>query len=266
MDEASLERPTCSCGNAVGVQFERIAAFVDDVRGAAAISELREILVEISAELGFSHFALAHHVDLRRASTPAIRIHNYPAELEQYHDDQQLGARDPVHRACQRTAIGFAWSELPDMIQLTPRDRRVLDAAASRGIEEGFTVPAHVPAELSGSCSFATARGERLEANNLAMAQLVGAFAFQAARQFLKALTPNNAPSPQVSNRERECLVWIARGKTDWEIGTILGISVETVRQYVKHARTRYDVVSRSQLVAHALLAGTISFPEIAGR
>lgn len=250
--------------NAVGVEFERIAAFVDDVRAAAAVAELKSILAEISAELGFSHFALAHHIDLRRASTPAIRIHNYPAELEQYHDDQQLGSRDPVHRACQRTAIGFAWSELPGMIQLTPRDLRVLDAAARRGVCEGFTVPAHVPGELSGSCSFATARGERLQADNLAMAQLVGAFAFQAARQFVRAA--NTAPSPHVSDRERECLIWIARGKTDWEIGTILGISVETVRQYVKHARATYDVVSRSQLVAHALLAGTISFPEIAER
>ncbi|HET7576255.1 MAG TPA: LuxR family transcriptional regulator [Sphingomicrobium sp.] len=250
----------------MGVEFERIAAFVDDVRAAAAVSELQSILAKISGELGFSHFALAHHVDLRRASTPAIRIHNYPAELEQYHDDQQLGSRDPVHRACQRTAIGFTWSELPRMVQLTPRDLRVLDAAARRGIGEGFTVPAHVPGELSGSCSFATASGVRLRADNLAMAQLVGAFAFQAARQFLRAITPNTAPSLHISDRERECLIWIARGKTDWEIGSILGISVETVRQYVKHARARFDVVSRSQLVAHALLAGTISFPEIAER
>jgi LuxR family quorum-sensing system transcriptional regulator CciR len=247
----------------VGVEFQRIAAFVDDVRAAAGVSELKPILAEISAELGFSHFALAHHIDLRRASTPAIRIHNYPAELEQYHDDQQLGSRDPVHRACQRTAIGFAWSELPRMVQLTARDLRVLDAAARRGIGDGFTVPAHVPGEISGSCSFATAKGVRLQTDNLAMAQLVGAFAFQAARQFVRVNTLN---SVNVSNRERECLLWIARGKTDSEIGKILGISTETVRQYVKHARATYDVVSRSQLVAHALLAGTISFPEIAGR
>jgi LuxR family quorum-sensing system transcriptional regulator CciR len=247
----------------VGVEFQRIAAFVDDVRAAAGVSELKPILAEISAELGFSHFALAHHVDLRKASTPAIRIHNYPAELEQYHDEQQLGSRDPVHRACQRTAIGFVWSELPRMVQLTARDLRVLDAAACRGIGEGFTVPAHVPGEISGSCSFATAKGVRLQPENLALAQLVGAFAFQAARQFVRVNTLN---SVHVSNRERECLVWIARGKSDSEIGTILGISTETVRQYVKHARAAYDVVSRSQLVAHALLAGTISFPEIAGR
>jgi LuxR family quorum-sensing system transcriptional regulator CciR len=252
--------------NAVGVEFERIAAFVDDVRSAAAVSELKLILAEICTELGFSHFALAHHIDLRRASTPAVRIHNYPAELEQYHDDQRLGSRDPVHRACQHTAIGFTWSELPRMIQLTPRDLRVLDAAVCRGIGDGFTVPAHVPGELSGSCSFATARGVGLQADNLAMAQLVGAFAFQAARQFVRVLNPTTLRAFHVSDRERECLIWIARGKTDSEIGTILGISAETVRQYVKHARATFDVVSRSQLVAHALLAGTISFPEIAGR
>jgi LuxR family transcriptional regulator, quorum-sensing system regulator CciR len=43
----------------------------------------------------------------------------------------------------------------------------------------------------------------------------------------------------------------------------ILGISPETVHQYVKQARANYDAVSRSQLVAHALFSGTISFMDI---
>lgn len=249
----------------VRVGFERINAFVEDARAVATISDLRLLLADISADLGFTHFALAHHVDLRKAPTPAVRIHNYPGELEQYHDEQHLGGSDPVHRACQRTAIGFAWSELPRMIQLTPRDLCVLQAAAGQGIGDGFTVPAHVPGELSGSCSFATAKGVRLEAENLPMAHLAGAFAFQAARRLTRPSNQDISKPIHLSNRERECLVWVARGKSDSDIATILGISVETVHQYVKRARAAYDVVSRSQLVTHALFAGTISFVDIVG-
>ena len=47
------------------------------------------------------------------------------------------------------------------------------------------------------------------------------------------------------------------------EIATILGISPETVHQHVKQARANYDAVSPSQLVAHALFSGTISFMDI---
>jgi LuxR family quorum-sensing system transcriptional regulator CciR len=151
------------------------------------------------------------------------------------------------------------------MLQLTRRDVIVLNAAAGQGIGEGFTVPAHVPGELNGSCSFATARGIPLQPNKLAMAQLVGAFAFEAARR-LTRIHPPNVCNLHVSNRERDCLLWISRGKSDSEIAMILGISPETVHQYVKHVRATYDVVSRSQLVAHALFAGTISFEDILRR
>ena len=243
--------------------FERVGGFVDDVGSARSQDELRTILSDITKELGFAHFALSHHVDLRSSSEPAIRIHNYPVEWERYYDRKQLGRTDPVHRACQMTAVGFAWSQLPNMIPLTRMDRAVLDAAAKQGLGNGFTVPAHVPGEVNGSCSFATARGRPLQAEQLAVAQLVGAFAFEAARRLVKRDRQKLADPARFSDRERDCLIWVARGKSDSEIATILGISPETVHQYVKAARANYDAVSRSQLVAHALFSGTISFMDI---
>jgi LuxR family quorum-sensing system transcriptional regulator CciR len=243
--------------------FERVGAFVDDVSAVGAPADLATILAQIVKELGFAHFALSHHVDVRTSSQPVIRIHNYPGEWERYYDDQQLGRTDPVHRACQMTAVGFAWSRLPKMIPLTSRDRCVLEIAAKHGLGDGFTVPAHVPGEFNGSCSFATARGRPLRAEHLATAQLVGAFAFEAARRLVKRDHQKQADPPRFSDRERDCLIWIARGKSDSEIAIILGISRETVHQYVKQARANYDAVSRSQLVAHALFSGTISFMDI---
>jgi LuxR family quorum-sensing system transcriptional regulator CciR len=243
--------------------FERVGAFVEDLSSASTQGELRTILVDISRELGFAHFALIHHVDLLNSSEPGIRIHNYPVEWELCYDRKQLGRTDPVHRVCQMTAVGFAWSQLPKMIPLTRMDRAVLHAAARQGLGNGFTVPAHVPGEVNGSCSFVTAHGRPLRTEQLAMAQLVGAFAFEAARLLVKRDHKRLMDPARFSDRERDCLIWVARGKSDFEIGTILGISPETVHQYVKQARANYDAVSRSQLVAHALFSGTISFMDI---
>lgn len=243
--------------------FERVGAFVDDVSSASTQAELRAVLSEITRELGFRHFALSHHVDLRSSLEPTIRLHNYPDEWERYYDRQHAGRTDPVHRACQTTAVGFAWSQLPRMIPLTRRDHRLLEAAAKQGLGEGFTVPAHVPGEVNGSCSFATTRGSPIRGECGATAQLVGAFAFEAARRLAKREHHKLSDPARFSDRERDCLIWIARGKCDSEIATILGISPETVHQYVKSARANYDAVSRSQLVAHALFSGTISFMDI---
>jgi len=243
--------------------FERVGAFVEDVQALSSPSELASVLTDIARELGFTYFAVVHHIDLSNSAEPAIRIHNYPDEWERYYDRQQLGRTDPVHRACQMTLVGFAWSQLPRMIPLTRSDHRVLEAAAKHGLGEGFTVPAHVPGEVNGSCSFATARGRSLRGESLAAAQLVGAFAFDAARRLARQEQQKLNDPARFSDRERDCLIWVARGKSDSEIATILGISPETVHQYVKQARATYDAVSRSQLVAHALFNGTISFMDI---
>jgi len=243
--------------------FERVSAFVDDVSSVSSQADLRAALLEITTDLGFAFFALSHHVDFRCSSEPTFRIHNYPEGWERFYDRHQLGRSDAIHRACQLTAIGFAWSELPRMIPLTSRDYRVLATAEKHGLGQGFTVPAHVPGEVNGSCSFAVRRGKPIRVDHLAMAQLVGTYAFEAARRLLRREQQQLTDPARFSDRERDCLIWVARGKSDTEIATILGISPETVHQYVKQARANYDAVSRSQLVAHALFSGTISFMDI---
>lgn len=244
--------------------FDRVNAFVSDVGRVETEGELAGVLSDIVRELGFRFFALAHHTDVRRTSE-AIRLHNYPEGWAEWFDQQQLGSTDPVHRASHLTSVGFAWSRLPDMIALTAKDIEVLAAARSIGIGDGFTVPAHVPGEIHGSCSFAIEAGKTLPGDHLPLLQLVGAFAFEAARRVRRVRDPWT-PAPRLTDRQRECVVWAARGKTDWEIAKILGLSHETVIQHLKQARERYGVAKRTVLAVHALFDGTIAFLDVIRR
>ena len=167
---------------------------------------------------------------------------------------------DPVHLACLRTNAGFAWDELAELVPLGPVQRRILERSAHHGLGPGFTVPANVPGEPSGSCSFAVAGGRSLPASRLMSAELVGAHAFRAARRVHGFERPG--AGPRLSRRERQCVGLVASGKTDWEIAAILGISHETARQYVKRARAAYDVASRAQLAACGLRDALVSFDE----
>jgi len=245
--------------------FDRIDAFVRDVSSVTSQAELAQLLHDICREMGFDYFALTHHVDISRTPKPAIRLHNYPLQWAEYFDEEKLGPSDPVHRASHLTSVGFAWSRLPAMIHLTPRDRMILEAAGSNGIGDGFTVPAHVPGESNGSCSFATSPGKALIEEQLPAAQLAGAFAFEAARRLWRVR--DGLPlAMQLTDRQRDCVVWAARGKSDWEIGRILGISHETVIQHLKQARGRYGVTKRTMLAVSALFDGTISFIDVLKR
>ena len=259
---ADVTWDTCRCEAEAGM-FDRVETFVRDVREIGSEVELASALADITRDLGFAYFALTHHVDVRR-SNAAIRIHNYPDGWADWFDEQSLGGFDPVHRASNMTGIGFAWSELPGMISLTAEDRRILELARTFGIGEGFTVPAHIPGDAHGSCSFARGVGEQLPGEQLPLLQLVGAFAFEAARRMQRT---RFAKEPvQLTDRQRECVIWAARGKSDWEISRILGISHDTVIEHLRHARERYGVGKRTLVAIHALFDGTIGFLDVLRR
>jgi DNA-binding CsgD family transcriptional regulator len=171
-----------------------------------------------------------------------------------------LLSEEPVHLPSGRTNIGFSWEELGALVPLAQRHRDILARSGRFGIGSGFTIPANVPGEPLGSCSFAVRKGRRLPVRRLLCAEQIGAHAFGAARRLHDY--PAAGRPPRLSPRERQCVRLLAAGKTDWEIAAILGISVETAHQYVKRARAAYDVVSRAQLVACGLRDAVISFDE----
>lgn len=246
--------------------FDRAEAFLRDVSETDSEMDLSEALTIVAGELGFSYFALTHHVDIRRAPQPAIRLHNYPADWVAYYDDNRLGVSDPVHRASHVTSVGFAWSEIPRMIALTPLDHAILARGQAQGIGDGFTIPANVPGETHGSCSFANPQGIPLREEDLPLAQLVGAFAFEAARRLWRVRISGAPPVQRLTDRQRECILWVARGKSDWEISRILGVQHETVVRHLKQARERYGVGKRTMLAVHALFDGSISFTDVMKR
>jgi DNA-binding CsgD family transcriptional regulator len=59
-----------------------------------------------------------------------------------------------------------------------------------------------------------------------------------------------------LTQRQRECLKWVAAGKTDWEIGSILGLSEATINRHVERAKERLGVRTRVQAVVQAMSGG----------
>jgi DNA-binding CsgD family transcriptional regulator len=60
----------------------------------------------------------------------------------------------------------------------------------------------------------------------------------------------------QLSPRQIQCIKLIAEGLSDAEIAFQLGISTETVREYIEIARVKYGAKRRIQLVLAAIRDG----------
>ena len=243
-------------------QINVFQQFAERALTIKAKDELVRLLEDVTAEMGFHYFALINHADLRLPRANIIHFDNYPVPWAKHFIAKGLYEHDPILQASLTSNVGFAWADVPRMIRITGRQRIILDNAARNGMGDGYTVPANIPGEYYGSCSFATKRGVAAPVTNFPLAHLIGAFAYQAARRLKHEGFPLRERPSRLTPRQRDCLLWAIRGKTDWEIGRILGLSEETVSKHLDMARDRYDVTKRLPLAVHAIFDGQISFME----
>ena len=66
-----------------------------------------------------------------------------------------------------------------------------------------------------------------------------------------------------LSPRERECLLWSARGKTSFEIARILGLSEHTVNHYLVSSVTKLNASNRAQAIVRAMKTGILPIGDI---
>jgi LuxR family quorum-sensing system transcriptional regulator CciR len=245
--------------------FEDVEQFVQASKRVTEMTELGELLTAAVEGFGFNHVALVHHVNLSEpaAAQQALQYINYPDGWRALMRARGYLGDDPVLAAVQKSAAGFLWSDVPKMIPLNARQMEILHAAATCGMGDGFTVPVNVPGEFLGSCSFATQIGKDVRHEWLPATQYVACFAFEAARRIRLAEAERAQDRPRLTQRQFDCIVLAAQGKSDWHIAQLLGISPDTVHQHIEMAKRRYQVASRTQLVVRALFDSQITFADV---
>jgi LuxR family transcriptional regulator, quorum-sensing system regulator CciR len=240
---------------------EELAAQLVDV---SSFEDLDRTLADTARRLGFDHFALS--LDLRCAdrAAPSILLHDYPDEWAKVYTGFGLAGQDPVRRACDRSFVGFAWKQIERIIPLTRGDRQMLAVGRECGIGDGYTIPRHLPGLAQGTCTFVVKPGNHLPQTMLTTAEIAGSLAMAAALNLCGSLTIGTVPA--LSDRQRECVLWMARGKTAAETAIILNISLETVNQHLKMSRERYGVHCKQSLLIWAMFDGLIGFKDVIGR
>ena len=228
----------------------------------ASAAELNRLTLEAILALGFDYFAVVHHTRYGVPNPDYVGLHCYPeAWVGEIRD---MGRPpDPVQRAAERVASGFRWEKMDAIIAVTPREKAHLARAARHDIGTGYTVANHVPGEAPGSSSFACRIGRDLPERHLPAAQALGSFAFEAARRLRRRGQSRWLEPVALSDRQRDCVLLAAQGKSDTTIAQLLGLKPRTINEHIEAAKRRYGVATRAQLVVQALLRGEIWFGEL---
>ncbi|HEY5729273.1 MAG TPA: response regulator transcription factor [Anaerolineales bacterium] len=123
--------------------------------------------------------------------------------------------------------------------------------SAMRAGARGYILKGADKAEMLKSIR-AVAEGEALFGPAIAMRLLN----FFHENPLQKRSEPSTTPFPELTEREREILVFIARGDTNTEIADQLSISLKTVRNHVSNIFNKLHVMNRTQAAIRARDAG----------
>jgi LuxR family quorum-sensing system transcriptional regulator CciR len=234
-------------------------------RSANDLPQLRSALCEAVWALGFDYIAV-------QGEDGAVWLADLPAAWRM----AAPGAEgDAVLAAAALSYAPFLWSDIPRLLDLSDAQRDYLSEAVAAGAGAAVSVPIHRPrpvneagsySRFAGLCSFLMKNGVALPLESLAAAHYVGALAFDAAERLRHAaVTPDpfRHQMPRLTPRQRDCVVLVAQGKSDWEIGRLLGISESTVHKHIEDAKRRFGVSTRIQLVVRSLFDARLSFSDV---
>jgi len=240
--------------------------FIERTNKTERLDKLFCLLVEAAEVTGFDQLAYGAvtHTELPRLvdrPKPAIAL-NYPSYWQNYYMEHNYRYIDPVVVYAPFIAGPFLWDSLVVRYDLNRKQLQLLNEAREAGLKNGITVPLHGPSGKLAVVSFASRFDD---ANPRAQLSRLNALASQFHVVFttLAHGLQSNVKAVDLSARERDCLNWVAHGKTSWEISVILDINPNTVDFHIKNAMNKLDATNRIAAVFKAIRLGIIDPPRL---
>jgi LuxR family transcriptional regulator, activator of conjugal transfer of Ti plasmids len=231
--------------------------FIDAIQTADDEIGFEKVARRVTERLGFRWFAY-----LRVADDAPKLISSYPKSWTGRYFDLGYQQLDPVVRRARHESKLFSWSGSAPEVTGTREQRRFFDEATTFGIKSGITVPIRGGFGRMAAFTMATdeptAPIERLVAESRDVLQLVGLYFHT--HLTTKLITSAAKPEPKkiLTQRERQCLAWAARGKTVADVAVLVGIAPRTVVFHLEKARQKLNAASIAQGVAEAMRRGLL--------
>ena len=237
--------------------LDQTIEFLKAMDRTASADDVRDFLLASLKAFGVEYFfagTIPTPGTLARQQQGHVLLSSYPLDWQKRYFARGYLFKDGVVDAVNTGTDPVLWSDLYARCD-DAGTRRVFDEAADFGIAAGFTVPLLTLEGSTGGFSFA---GERLDigAGDRGMLTLIANYAFG---QLLLLRDQPTAKRITLAPRERETLQWAAEGKSDWEIGELMGISEHGADRNLRSVRRKLGTSSRTHAVAQALRLGLIS-------
>ncbi len=237
---------------------QRTFETIDALKRSTTLDALFAVLSEGVAPLGFSSFLVTDVPLPGETLKSQVVLSGWPPGWLSQYSDQNYAHEDVVVRRIKSSCRPFRWSEASQGRPLRPIEARIMGEATEFGMLDGFCVPVHGVTGYQACVSFGGNRVD-LTGREASALQLIGLIAYGEARA--RRLRHGNAEVVEdagLTAREVEVLRWISRGKSNWDVSVILGISERTIEKHVAAASVKLNTCNRAHAVAESIRLGVI--------
>ncbi len=236
---------------------------IDAARRAGSVEEVHEICSLLCDHAGFDYFIYGAVLPVSLVRPRHVIISGFPHDWWARYQDRGYFAVDPVVQHTTRIeTVPLIWNDIdPGHDPRGLEVREFMREAADFGLASGVSFPVH---GRQGECAILSlvsrdphARSENRIMGVMPFAQLLAGYIHEAAR---RAFGDGELllQRPRLTDREKDCLLWAAEGKTSSDTARILGISERTVLFHLHNAAEKLNVTNRAQAVARAVAEGHI--------
>ncbi len=231
---------------------------IDKLSVADKIESDSDILTPFLRTWGLHNVAYAAlNMPSSGSSRPLLSV-TYSADWQKHYAQNGYVDVDPIVRSGLGGILPIDWSEIDRSDPVVRKffgEAQELDVGAN-----GLSIP--IRGRLGEFALFCVTSNEsdaqwRATRGALLRDLMILAFNFHAAA--LRACGGEEEMVVHLPPREASCLRWKALGKTDEDIGRILGISSHTVRFHLESARSRLNTANTTHTVARAVSLGLIN-------
>jgi DNA-binding CsgD family transcriptional regulator len=237
-----------SSGNRLGL----IASVIEAVDEADLLKRMRAAAVAS----GFEHILFA--IELRRPFLKPIQhiTSGYPESYQAIYRANGFVYRDPTVGYCQTHMQPLIWGEA----MYSADSYEIMEESTKHGLGHGFSVPVRDGLHVASMLSLARDKPfeSAAERKLVVDAGTVLANCVHVASKNIIVPDIEGTLRPKLTQREHECLKWIAEGKSNGVIADILKISDPTVEFHVHNLFTKLNVATRVQAAVVGVLMGLI--------
>ncbi len=239
----------------------RLEDFIETTGRITSRDRLFETFVDAMAANGFDrvNFSIGRDEDVPDEELGFGLISNYDESWQKFYVEKNFVEIDPVFKCAISTYHAFRWGDLEKELDLSKRQVNFLRQGEEAGLHNGIGVPFSGPRSQIAGVALATKERTTEHMRNM---DVLSAYCNQFYHSYKRLIRAKRSTLPKVVNlsaREKEIVQWLAAGKSDDQIASILTISAHTVDYHLRNIFIKLGANNRVSAVVIAITYGLVN-------